>query len=296
MPVLSHHQAVRLARRIAFRVLVADITDKVTMDQLIRVAILEGAAGVGWGSWSRPMPARGLQKAQAAFPGADPRWFDKRDTRFFHSLLSAVRKRMGGYDEDTVDDVLMMIVGEPKYFAKLGKKFAKDIAAGGRGYDNALKGMFVIGKSRAADYIRDLGLEQEQGLAVGEEGELLDLEQGSMALPSSKEQTLSDVDAMEDLIISDRRLMAVAREIIGRMKDGKRKQVMEAWLADPSLTNREIAAQVGVSGAYVGQTKKVLFVGDRGSVKDKAERYLDTMMSRYAKAQEIAARWLEQKE
>jgi len=285
----ASRQASLLARRIAFRVLVAEIPDKPSLDRQIRVSILEGAAGAPWGSWSRPDPIRGLGIAQETFPDADPRWFDKRDTHFISRLLSGVQGRMRGYDESTIDDAIFTILGSPQELSKLGKKYRKSIADGKAGYVDALKGVSTIGKSRGRDYVRDnRHLQMETGFPTDEDGNIIQTNRQAPT-PSSKEPNLTTTDAMEDLILIDRRLMRVTETVIDRMKVDTRKQVMEIWLGNPKLSNRDIASQIGVSGAYVGQTKAKVF----GLVKKRADRYLDILRSKYARAQKIAALWLD---
>jgi hypothetical protein len=290
MLALPSRQASLLARRIAFRVLVAEIPDKPSLDRQIRVSILEGAAGAPWGSWSRPDPTRGLSIAQETFPNADPRWFSKWGTYFIGRLLSGVQGRMQGYDESTIDDAIFTILGNPQELSKLGKKYRKSIANGKPGYVDALKGVSTIGKSRGRDYVRDhRHLQMETGFPTDEDGNIIQTDRKAPT-PSSKEMSLTTTDAMEDLILIDRRLMTVAKTVIGRMKDGTRKQVMEIWLSNPRLTNRDIASQLGVSGAFVGQTKAKVFA----LVQKKADRYLDILRSKYARAQKIAALWLDE--
>ena len=65
------------------------------LDEFIRLSILEGAAGVRSGEWTRNL-VRGKESAQAAFPGIDPQWF-ARSTSIYNFTMAQIRKQQAKY-------------------------------------------------------------------------------------------------------------------------------------------------------------------------------------------------------
>lgn len=89
---------------------VANAHRNMQMDQLVRVAILEGIAGVPVGGWKRlEPPARGLLAAERALPNLESLWFESHDMGLykviFLTVLSVVQNR------DSAEELTQDIVG-----------------------------------------------------------------------------------------------------------------------------------------------------------------------------------------
>ena len=93
------------------------------IDQLLRVLILEGVAGVQEGSWSRGQtPAVGLSKARQTLPGVAARWFALEP----QGLLLNLRKGMGrafpsACSEDRADVEMSLIGLGSNVFYQMGR-------------------------------------------------------------------------------------------------------------------------------------------------------------------------------
>ena len=208
-----------MARRIAFRVLVADISNKKDMDKWIRTKVLEAAAGLRYGTWSNH-PDRGLDAARDHFPDADPDWFSDSAQGLFGSLASAVNKSLSGYDSQDQDDVIMEIVGDPKHLAAQGKSLA-DNRKGISSLGDARSHMSTLGKSRATDWRR-----RRENWEGGQEAEH-DRERHEHAWKSLKPNELSFVDQAGDGLMADRKLMGLFKRDVSSLS-GTDKDIMEA--------------------------------------------------------------------
>lgn len=304
--LLTARQTRHLARKIAFRVLFGAMLSPDNYDKFLRLVIMEAATGQRPMSLTQPTLDAGMAKARTLLPEADPRWFADRGRDFFNALLGAVRSKMRGFDNDTIDEVISTVATSDDLRRNVGKKNSKAIAAGSGGYKKAIENLTTLGKSRAKDYIRDL--HGEEGLPTDEEGEALDLPATAFPwkAPSGGSGAEKWIELVEDVIIGDPTIMRVLKAMVRKLPDGLPKQIMEMWTDDPAQDNRTIGMALESSSsnpsAYVGQIKKKTFEAllAQRAVMQYIEAKVEARGGRYAAlkrasvplASRVAARWL----
>ena len=275
---LTASQTQRLARKIAFRILVADLQNKSLMEKVIRTRILEGAAGLQYGAWSRH-PDQGLAEAAQHFPDLDPHWL-KNDTTLFQILAKAVSQNMVGWGGDQQDDVIMEVLGDRKHLDSIGKRNARIIPEGKKGWEFAKSAVAVQGKHRAIDYGKRN--KPEAGLPEGEKGEQLGEFLSPFSAPQDRRQQLLWVDAMEDLILADGRLFRSLEGLAKRLPDDAlQTTIIQSWLDNPRQSNADIARSLEITSsnpsAYVGTVKNQMFQ----ALFEKEKKYLEILRSKY---------------
>ncbi|MDB4278206.1 hypothetical protein N9917_01250 [Deltaproteobacteria bacterium] len=242
----------RLARRIAFRILVADLSNKGFMDEWIRAKILESAAGMPYNSWSGN-PDRGLPEARKHFPNAEDGWFSHKNAGLFGSLASGVMKNMRGYEQHA-DDVIMDTIGKTKYMTDQGKALASEIERGS-GLDQARRHLAKVGASRAKDW-RKKKMNQEGKTKSPDESRT------RIKNPFKSERDTSSPHLVEiwgDVLMSNRAIKGRLSGLVRKMPDGQAKEILEIWLDSPGKSNAAIGREIGSDrsnpSAYVGQVK-----------------------------------------
>lgn len=90
------------------------------VDSFVRLAILEGNAGVAAGSWTRNLK-EGLRKAEAIFGNTlESQWYNPKGTVFIDSFRSHLTRM--GFTEHELEEAVSNLPLSP-YFHQLGEKF-----------------------------------------------------------------------------------------------------------------------------------------------------------------------------
>lgn len=116
---------------------IADAHMNMMMDQLMRVGLLEGIAGVPVGAWKKlHPPARGLLKAEEFFTHKgetlDPRWFDLHDQGMFKAVyyqalqITKNKEEAENISQDIVSGLSRSEDTEGGQLYDLGKKKLRD--------------------------------------------------------------------------------------------------------------------------------------------------------------------------
>lgn len=246
--------------RIAYKWAKRASSDK--LDLMVRLSMLEGAAGVTPGSWS-DNPSQGLNKAVDHFAGSslDPTWLSKQSQGVYNHLLRSAQSilrssRVEGVTDLSAEEVLtsaLMGMGrsegtKKRVFYEAGKGMAHGILTGAESPMQATRG-------KANTYLRNSVLTEIKTYRRREDVYRLDTDDemsvGDRGIrdehlwEKSKGQFFSDVmfDPNDHLGQSIQRWV---RNFLGRQKGDK---YLLTWF-DKSLAAREPISQVDVAKEF----------------------------------------------
>ena len=128
------------AYRVAIRWL--KVASRTENDVVARLQVLEGAAGVRFGTWAN-LGFRGLEEAQAHMGNTvKPMWFSRRDMGLYGILVSAAQKVISSYStwtQQTPEDIMQNVLGgfnldgsvtNKKLLPSVGKQLSRKILTG----------------------------------------------------------------------------------------------------------------------------------------------------------------------
>jgi hypothetical protein len=226
---------------------IADAHMNMMMDQLMRVGLLEGIAGVQVGAWKKlHPPARGLQKAEDFFTQKgntlDPRWFDLHDQGMFKAVyfqalqITKNKEEAENIAQDIVSGFSRSEDTEGGQLYDLGKKKLRDDPS----FDHAKGMMKNHARHRAIPAItrnrsESLTMDTEDGDAVRD-------------IPNT-----TNPDTITDNLISflsdpkGGALFEIIRKVLGRewAAAPSKLAILDAVVADPSRSDVGIARDLG---------------------------------------------------
>lgn len=252
----------RLAAALTARI-AASIADR-WFDQHVRTALLEGAAGVTHGTWTRDT-THGLKKALAhlGIPETSP--WASRDSGLYGALVRAAKSTLGrsGLHDSAEDLVQRVISGETlpgtpggELYA-VGRQVAGEIEGSGGvdGVDGARALLLRHVKQRALNEIRGAGRERARiGPGVQEGVEGVEGQRGQY--PGSSEYSVDPEDIAVDEFLSGPgadRAKAWLMDLWSRELRDSDLNVIRAWLADPSKNFTQLGRELGISGSFIGK-------------------------------------------
>lgn len=270
----------RIAAALISRI-AASIADRM-FDVLIRTMILEGAAGVPHGTWTRAHPPRLDEAGRHLNLPEDSYWTRNSNTGMYTMLVSTAtnmlgRSGVGDMAEDLVQKILSgeslpSVPGGELY--AVGRLIKDDLERDLPGIrqpssmTNARKLLVAHLKQRALNEIRGTGREKKRyGPGVGEGGTT---EQG--AVVNSPAANLFTGDAFDS---------AFEKFLSGPKADQARQWLRETWsdllrpsefkvmqvrLDNPDMNIGQVAKVLGVDGSFVGRT----FTRARQIARDEA--------------------------
>lgn len=219
----------------------------VAMDIIVRLAILEGAAGVVPGQWQRGTPmqlAKTLSGIPQVFPDIHPSWVSTRDMGIYSAIITTARGILGTEEaEELAMDIVTGatrgsgVVGGQLY--DVGQKLRNHIEAGGdlgraKGFLRIHTKHRALGLSQRR---REVSLTRETDEGVDEQ---IDISSGKG--PDFQNIMVEFLDSPA----GQRAKAALRRALQSEFeKSPASAQILDVWLDDPSLTATEIARIVG---------------------------------------------------
>jgi hypothetical protein len=267
------------------------------MDMLLRLQILEGAAGVGQpkrgGLWTRMSARRGLAKAKAFFEDAgvrlDPAWYSSRDEDVFQHLWDSASafKRKNSIQRFSVDDIVQMLMGGIGFTSEqtdwvvpygVGQSQAADIKSGKETpktivsflINAAIKRLRSVGTVDSARSKKDRERAEEMGGSttgpVGDDGEDQSAGRGVGRPTSERDEYEADESqiVLNALMLPGDALGRKLREVGKAIWNPRRRkgQVMLEWLRRVMNPSKDAPASVTSIGEALGmstpETSKML--------------------------------------
>ena len=231
MNKLSHHQMIiRIAN--------------VAIDMTLRAAVLEKVAGLMPGMWSNN-PRKFLEEAPRNFPGADPRWFDRRGMMFYNSLMKYPRTMLKDRAEEILGDFFTR-----DFTAGLAKAIKPLMDDGERGFARSL-GIFANrGKQWALDIIRTKQWKTDlTSIEVGPSDENTHRHEPSTDWDTKHNQG-DNLQRMMDLMETNPRIKEKVMQHVRGHVVPAHLRVWEAKLAHPEMSNQELGVSLGYEEKY----------------------------------------------
>ena len=261
------------------------------MDMLIRASILEAAAGLPKGTWSRN-PMRGLAEAAGSYPALNDEWLTTADLGFYEAMIAKANQKV--HNIEVAREIAQDIVGgfslkSETAMQHIGRNYADDILNIGKKTDKYKAELSRHAAQRAMDHIR-----RKQNIAPSltnpDDG-------GEMDIPAA----LSDrVDALDSLLSGEAgRQVTEWLERVWKAKGRPADQAiafkwLEAVRRNPNVKNRDIAREIGVSeqmvSAALSRMKAIAINAMKSDERfiDMLERYTDLEQLGYGNAFRVA--------
>lgn len=252
-----HRLAADLTSRIA-----ASIADQ-WFDKVLRVSILEGAAGVRPGTWSRDSTG-GFDRALAHFniPRNSP--WAVRDSGTYGALVRSAKSFLGRSGLiDSAEDLVQSVIAGETLPAPGGEPYAvgQQVApliegSGGMdGVDRARALLLTHLRQRASNV--DRGARRERARVGPSVQEGVESGEGMMGqYPGSSEYSVDPEDVVIDEFLSGPgadRAKAWLMDLWTRQLRDSDLSVVRAWLADPSKNFTQLGRELGISGSFIGK-------------------------------------------
>ena len=250
----------RLAAQAVSR-MASSLTDRL-FDQTVRAIILEGAAGKPYGAWSRSRANLGAAKVHFNFESNNP-WLAA-DAQVYKAMFRAAMQ-IAKRQELAEDIVQRVISGESMPAVRGGELYAVGKQIAGE-LESDPAGALQTAKNFLVRHVTQKGLnilrgEQREQKRLGptvQEGDVSD-EGVAQQVPSTTMWSGDASDAFLSLL-SGPQGNAVRSWLLGvwqqRLSDSE-VSIMQAWLAHPGMTNRQLAQEIGLTdGSYIGKTIK----------------------------------------
>jgi hypothetical protein len=263
----------------------ASIADQ-WFDKVLRTSILEGAAGVHPGTWTRDS-MRGFDKALDHFNLRNSPWA-ARDSGLYSALIRASRATLGRSGlYDSADDLVQSIIagetlpspgGEP---AAVGQHLRDEIQIGS-GLERARALLLKHLKQRALNMIRGSDRERARigpGIQEGIEGP-----EGQVGqYPGSSLYSVDPDDiAVEEFLSGPDadRAKAWLMDLWSRELRDSDFNVINAWLANPNKNFTQLGRELGISGSFIGKAVvRAREIAQRAIVNDPPD-FVRTMQMR----------------
>jgi len=233
-----------------------------TADKMVRLKILEGAAGVRPGTWTRGM--LDMAEAAGAFPELHRMWTTNRETGIYSLIMTALLK-MGIRSEQAEElrqDIIMgtTVPGTPGgALAYIGKRLAPKLMTNSKdAFEKAKADLWKHSQQKGRD-LRRLKEERTQHVTISPvEKDDSVVEVQIPTFGDLDPQTQADALMLALRGPAKRHVWAFLRKVwktLGRPSD---VAIMDAWLQDPGKSDTALGEELGVSSSMVGQAKKRL--------------------------------------